>query len=1159
MKRILFSWWTLTILAALLMGLALTVALPFVLHFLRPWWIRLLLGFVVFGVWALFAVLRLLKARKAAASIATALARTDPGDVEAKALATRMDQALATLKASAGRNRDYLYTRPWYVIIGPPGAGKTTALLNSGLRFPFEETALKGVGGTRNLDFWFADEAVMVDTAGRYTTQDSDAAVDRKGWDSFLHQLRKVRPLQPINGVLIAIGVDQLLTTDQAGLDAHAAAVRRRVMELRQTLEVSAPVYVLFTKADLLAGFGEYFDDLDVEGRRAVLGSTLIADQPIDAAAFASAFDGMAHSVSARSAKRLQEEADLRRRSLILGFPSQVDAIRARVLRFLDGAFPQGDPSTAASVRGFYFTSGVQDGAPLDRLLSGIATVYAEPTPAAPGRGRAYFLNRLLHEVVFAEAGLVRSDARATGRRRTAILSGLAGAAAVVMLALVFWTVSFVGNRGFQDNLRAAAASSQAEARTTGLDLLEVKQTDPDLEQALAYLDQLRALPGGYDQRRTGGAPLLQRFGLYQAGHSRAAEDAYHTGLRRVLLPRLILRLESYVQAHLTDPLPLYEALKVYLMLGGQQPGELDAEAVKAWVKADWEREILAGADRAEVRKGLERHLDALLADDQIGAEWPSRTAPLDGSLIQAARAQVQTLTPAQRAYAVLKQRAATQGTAWRANTILNAADAPAFANGPAVLNLTVPYLFTRQGYERAYLPGLVRIQTDLQRDQWVLGEQGRAANAQTRMGDLQAGVARAYAGDYIAAWKGVLDQLQPGSFFRDPVAFGAFTREPSPLKAILQEVRKNTTFTGGAQAAVAAAGQAAQRGIANKLVPSAVRGSTGGSGGGGGSSRPDAGREIQAFFTPLHQDLGGANAPGRIDALVDAVRAAGAATTAAGYAGGGAGGEAVQAQVATSMGAVGVAASGLSPLLQPFGQAVASGGGQARAASASGAVADAYMRTLLPSCRAVTEQRYPFEADAQNDASTADLIRVFGLNGEIDSFARTRLEPLLDRSGAVWRWRADDPVAAAFDPSSADPFRRAALIRDLLTEGLQMRIEGAGFGGAVTAAEITVGASTYRFEPGSAGQRAAIWTLNSVPEARVTLFTSSGEVTFEHQGPWAFFELMDESRKANDGPTAVKATFGEGGAFATFRIIMPPNRNPFRGGLWAFRCPPSL
>ena len=43
----------------------------------------------------------------------------------------KLTTALALLK-KASRSRGYLYEQPWYAIIGPPGAGKTTALLNAG-------------------------------------------------------------------------------------------------------------------------------------------------------------------------------------------------------------------------------------------------------------------------------------------------------------------------------------------------------------------------------------------------------------------------------------------------------------------------------------------------------------------------------------------------------------------------------------------------------------------------------------------------------------------------------------------------------------------------------------------------------------------------------------------------------------------------------------------------------------------------------------------------------------------------------------------------------------------------------------------------------------------------------------------------------------------
>mgnify|MGYP001546778393 FL=1 len=296
MKRILFNWWLLTGLAAILIAVLLALVLPLVAPFLRPWWVRLILAAAVALVWGIFAVLRILKGRKASAEIAEELAAPSAGDLEAEALSGRMRTALAGLKDASGSRRDYLYSRPWYVIIGPPGAGKTTALLNSGIKFPFSDAALKGVGGTRNLDFWFADEAVLVDTAGRYTSQDSDTAADQQGWNHFLGLLRRTRPVQPINGVMVAIGLDELMGSDRARLDEHAAAVRRRLGELHRTLEVSAPVYVLFTKTDLLAGFSEFFDDLDVEGRRAILGATLPLGGALTLETLLTEFDAVAQA-----------------------------------------------------------------------------------------------------------------------------------------------------------------------------------------------------------------------------------------------------------------------------------------------------------------------------------------------------------------------------------------------------------------------------------------------------------------------------------------------------------------------------------------------------------------------------------------------------------------------------------------------------------------------------------------------------------------------------------------------------------------------------------------------------------------------------------------------------------------------------------------------
>ena len=1146
MKRILFNWWVLSLATAVMVAACLALALPIFVSFLRPWWVRLLVVLAVFAIWGVFALLRLRRARKASDTIAEELAKPAPGEGEVQAIGQRMTEALAGLRQASGGRRDYLYSRPWYVIIGPPGAGKTTALLASGLRFPYSDAALKGVGGTRNLDFWFADEAVLVDTAGRYTTQDSDAEADSRGWQGFLALLRKQRPLQPINGVLVAIGLDELLRADRAQIDAHAAAVRRRLAELRRTLEVSAPVYVLFTKADLLAGFVEFYDDLDVEGRRAVVGATFGLGRRLDAGVVTTEFDALAQSVADRAAKRLQDEPDARRRGLILGFPAQFTALRARAARFLEGAFLSGGDAVG-DLRGFYLTSGVQGGAPLDRLLAGVAQVYDQPQ-IAQGQGRAYFLNRLLGEVVFAEQGLVQGDPAARARRRLQLTGGLAAVAAVAILTLVLWAVSFAGNRGLQDKLLAGAQNAQSEVRSVGVDMVEVKATDPDLEQSLSVLRALRDLPGGYAEQQKG-RPLFQTFGLYQSGHAAEARQAYLEALQRILLPRILLRLEAYMAEHKAEPLAIYDALKAYLMLGGQGP--FDPGTVKSWVEADWAQTSLAGADREEVRKELGDHLDALLEDGAPSAVWPDRQPPLDGGLIASARQSVEQLSLADRAYAILRQKSVGQGAPWTSGEVLASGDAHAFANGDAVLKLSVPYFFTRDGYQKAYLTGLQTVEIDLRKDSWVLGSDVGTSAVQTQLRDVRTGVASDYARDYVAAWEGVIKALQPADYFHDPVAFGAFTRTPSPLKLVLLEVRKNTTFTGGPAGGLLSGVTSAIQ--SNPALTAVAGAATGGN--------VDAGAQISAAFKPVDDYVGDGKTPAPVDDFVSGIKNAGAANAGAAVAGGGLGGAALQGQLATAVGSLAAQAGSAPPLLQGFVAAAVQGGKTAQVSSAKGAVADAYRTDLLAPCQSATQDHYPFNGGSQVDAAVTDMMRLFGAGGSFDSFATQRLGPLLDRTGPVWRWSASDPVAAALDPLSAEAFHKADEIHDLITAGLPIQVEGAGFGGAVNAVEISAGGSTYRFDATSVGAKPVMWSISGLPEAHVTLYSGGKAVqTISGQGPWAIFRLMDKAKQENAGPTAFKATFGEGATFATLKFNLNSDRNPFRrGSLWSFRCPAAL
>ncbi len=115
-----------------------------------------------------------------------------------------MTEALTKLRGAAGGRRDYLYSRPWYVIIGPPRRGQDDGAAELGpCVFPSSNRRWAGsavratwTSGSPMKRCWSIRRAAI-------TTQDSDATVDAAGWNAFLGLLKRHRPRQPINGVLV--------------------------------------------------------------------------------------------------------------------------------------------------------------------------------------------------------------------------------------------------------------------------------------------------------------------------------------------------------------------------------------------------------------------------------------------------------------------------------------------------------------------------------------------------------------------------------------------------------------------------------------------------------------------------------------------------------------------------------------------------------------------------------------------------------------------------------------------------------------------------------------------------------------------------------------------------------------------------------------------
>src|SRR5262245_33267126 len=457
--------------------------------------------------------------RKSSRALAEGVAAEDKKDSDEIVLKNKLKDALATLKSASGGRKDYLYDLPWYLLIGPPGAGKTTALVNSGLKFPLSRgatpAAVAGVGGTRYCDWWFTEDAVLVDTAGRYTTQDSHAASDRQSWFSFLDLLKRNRPRQPINGVLVAISLEDLMVMSSAEITAHANAIRARLLELHDRLKVDFPVYALFSKADLVAGFMEFFGNMGENGRKQVWGATfqtndktrnLVGDVPYE-------FDALIERLNVDLTDRLQEEPVPSTRVALFGFPAQMAALKRSVFDFLNSIFEPTRYHANATLRGFYFTSGTQEGTPIDQVIGALARSFgAEEISGTSysGKGRSFFLTDLINRVIIGEAAWVSTDWRAV-RRAMIIKTALYACVTLFAVgAIAAWWTSYSYNK---DLITQTDTRVEAYRTASGPIANEKVISDRSFEKVEPLLRRLRLLPAGYATRGTP-VPTAATFGL---------------------------------------------------------------------------------------------------------------------------------------------------------------------------------------------------------------------------------------------------------------------------------------------------------------------------------------------------------------------------------------------------------------------------------------------------------------------------------------------------------------------------------------------------------------------------------------------------------------------------------------------------------------------
>ena len=380
-----------------------------------------------------------------------------------KELSQKWTESLAQLKATGLQ----VYSLPWYLLIGEPQSGKSTTLKNSGLEFPVGGDGLSGSGGTRNCDWWFANEAVILDTAGRFTFQE-EAAPDATEWSTFLKMLKKYRKECPINGVLVVIPATSLLEDTPEEQDKKAANIRSKLMNLQRVLEIRFPVFIMVTKADRILGFSEFFSKLDPVDQRQLVGwsNPNGPDKPYALATFDEAYEEILTRVHKLRMKFTANEEIVQNVDRIFVFPEELRALRESLKRYFQGVFQETRYDDPFVFRGFYFSSGVQQGKPIARatreMLGSSAEGIVENLEQIFKRSRAFFIKDFYEKKVFPEQGLIARTKAALEREKTTRLVMKAAIVLLPLLCLCGMILPYVSMRKFVKPMRETALKAQA-------------------------------------------------------------------------------------------------------------------------------------------------------------------------------------------------------------------------------------------------------------------------------------------------------------------------------------------------------------------------------------------------------------------------------------------------------------------------------------------------------------------------------------------------------------------------------------------------------------------------------------------------------------------------------------------------------------------------
>lgn len=688
---------------------------------------------------------------------------------------------------------------PLFMVIGSEGAGKSSFINYAGVEYPITDSLgsyKKHHLSTRNFSLYVSKNGALIDTEGSYFSQEEsfnpqntdelpednieqnkDYLVKKIVWKSFLKFLNKERFHRKLNGIILVVDIQELLCKDEQDLQNDFRYSIKRISECENNLNVCMPIYIVFSKLDLIEGMGDFVQLYGESVVGKALGITIPKKSKISEIEIKAKFEEIINSFKFTLMSKNHLSRNIEDKAKTYLFLKQIENVFSVIISYTSKLNKENSSKNRSFLRGVYLTSAYQENVPINILMEAVCDKYSVKPPMAKPTGeirkQTYFVLSLLKDLVFKDSGLSH-QIFGNYWKKLSILGVALGIFGVTYLVCDY----FIKQREYNVNTLNKSLSNVKIV----INNIENGYQSANVGQKSGYIIGLRNILGDYPQL-FGEQSYLDYVSLNLSYVGiKPAKALYLQGVDDILSTTVVVELENTLTAEKNVD-NLIKALYMYKSLF--ERSYLNKELLKIWVKDNWPIFVKYGI----AQKDMLTYIEDLTSD----GVFPAVEANVKN--IEIAQTKLLQASHAQRLYSLLSFSTYNKD----ANSFYSIKDAIGGSFDEVIDGSSgsyiVPISYTIYGVDNllsninAYIEDTAKIES------WLLGDK-RVIDAERSKITLSLDVIRLYLQEYQQKWQKVIENIQPKPFSSNEVGLNILNnlaKPNNPMKNLVEIVSKNT------------------------------------------------------------------------------------------------------------------------------------------------------------------------------------------------------------------------------------------------------------------------------------------------------------------------------------------------------------------------------